>query len=204
MRRVTGLKLGLLTCVLAMVGCAPLATKAPVPVVESPRTPDNHGAKVETELPPKELISHSGAKIRPLLDAPVIREQKTQGQPAVAGTWYKSNTASVERMPIAAKTLVHDASAAIQAKDYEQADRLLSRAQRMAPSAAPVYYETARLRLVQQRYSQAETLAKKGMSVANNRTEVLKALWALVADIRDEAGDLIGAQKARLQVRRYR
>ena len=187
---------------LLLTACAPMATQqnlpAPPPVV------DNSGATVEAPKQPEVLISQSGAKIKPLVEAPVTREQKSKEKASTGGTWYKSNTASVEQMPVAAKTLVHDASLAISQKDYAQAERLLARAQRMAPKAVPVYYETARLKLAQNAYAQAESLLQRGISVAGGRKAALKDLWTLMAGVRDASGDLMGAQRARLKARRYR
>ncbi|GGK85356.1 tetratricopeptide repeat protein [Amphritea balenae] len=80
---------------------------------------------------------------------------------------------------------------------YSSAQSSLERAQRIAPRDPNVYYQLADLRRDQGQYLQAEQLALKGLAVAGNQLAMKQKMWLLIADIRQEGGDIKGAKDAR-------
>ncbi|MBY4678300.1 tetratricopeptide repeat protein [Marinobacterium arenosum] len=79
----------------------------------------------------------------------------------------------------------------------------LERAQRIAPRDPEVYYQLAELRRRQQQYRQAEQLALRGLELSGGQPAMQRALWLLVADVRQADGDRQGAREARERAARY-
>ncbi len=84
-----------------------------------------------------------------------------------------------------------------------QAAALLERALRIQPRDAWVWNQLADIRLRQQRYPQAESLARKSNSLAGQQHDLLTRNWHLIATARREAGNSKGAEQALQHVREY-
>ena len=84
-------------------------------------------------------------------------------------------------LPAAAYKLISLATAAENNGDLEQAERLLDRAQRIAPRHAQVYIAMAELRMKKGEYAQAEELAKRALSFQNFAAPEFDQLNAIIA-----------------------
>lgn len=79
----------------------------------------------------------------------------------------------------------------------------LERAQRIAPRDAEVYYQLADLRRRQKDFSQAEQMALRGLEVATQQPGMQRALWLLIAQTRESAGNANGAYQAKRKAAQY-
>jgi len=84
-----------------------------------------------------------------------------------------------------------------------QAAALLERALRIQPRDAWVWNQLADIRLRQQRYPQAESLARKSNSMAGQQYDLLARNWHLISTARRESGDSAGAEQALQQSRQF-
>ena len=83
------------------------------------------------------------------------------------------------------------------------AESSLERAQRIAPRDPEIYYELADIRRLEGQWPQAEQLALKGTNMAIGDVIMLRRLWLLIADIREQSGNHAAARKARQQAMQY-
>jgi tetratricopeptide (TPR) repeat protein len=83
------------------------------------------------------------------------------------------------------------------------AESSLERAQRIAPRDPEIYYELADIRRLEGQWQQAEQLALKGTNMAIGDVIMLRRLWLLIADIREQSGNHAAARKARQQAMQY-
>ena len=77
-----------------------------------------------------------------------------------------------------------------------QAAALLERALRIQPRDALLWNQLADIRLRQKRYPQAESLARKSISLAGQQTELKVRNWRMIATARQQSGNSKGAKKA--------
>lgn len=87
--------------------------------------------------------------------------------------------------------------------DLRSAQTSLQRAQRIAPRDPEVYYALANTHRELQNYALAEQVALKGVSIVQGQPTQLHRFWTLIADIRSEAGNFRGAEKAEQMANRY-
>ena len=87
--------------------------------------------------------------------------------------------------------------------DLRSAQTSLQRAQRIAPRDPEVYYALANTHRDLQDYALAEQVALKGVSIVQGQPTQLLRFWTLIADIRSDAGNLSGAEKAKEMANRY-
>jgi len=111
--------------------------------------------------------------------SPVIMKPVTPPQPV-------KQLADGRNMP-AVQNLLASANQSLQQGNFEEAVVSLERAQRLAPQSATVYQKLAEVRLQQARFSEAEQLARKGLSYAQGNAQQA-ALWRLVAQAADQQG----------------
>ncbi len=85
--------------------------------------------------------------------------------------------------------------------DLNGAASSLERAQRIAPREPQVLYRLAELRLAQGDATQAEQLARRGLSYSGDRPALQAGLWEIIAQARERLGDAAGAAQARQNAR---
>ena len=100
------------------------------------------------------------------------------------------------RRPDAVTSLLNTAQQAELAQDYLSAQQALQRAQRIAPGDPAIYYRLANTHRSQQQYHLAEQIALKGISLVQGRVTQARRFWLLIAQIRLEQHDIIGAEQA--------
>lgn len=166
-------------------------------IVEDRTAPAQSGSVVA--VPPSAEVT-----VTPIEDAP-LRIEPVEAVEAPARSQWQQRREPVPtyRANPAVVALLDNANNQIQSGQYSAAAGTLERAQRIAPRDPEVYYQMARLRLHAGEWRQAEQLALKGTQLANGTPAMQARLWVLIADIRTDAGDQVGAQRARLEARRY-
>lgn len=87
--------------------------------------------------------------------------------------------------------------------DLRSAQTRLERAQRIAPREPEVYFQLADVKRQLGQFMDAEQVALRGVDVASGQSAQLRRLWALISQIRTEAGDLAGANDARVEAARH-
>lgn len=82
------------------------------------------------------------------------------------------------------------------ANQYGHAAANLERALRIEPRNARLWHELAQVRLKQEEYQQAESLALRSNRFAGGDSKLRALNWMLIAESRSERGDLEGEKKA--------
>jgi len=114
-----------------------------------------------------------------------------------------SHRRQAERLSPAAQMLIGQARSALGSGDPQRALERLERAQRISPRAPEVYLQLARTYRAMREYSQAQQLVLKALSLTGNDESLRGTAWALMADIRQDAGDSSGAAAARKRAAQY-
>lgn len=79
---------------------------------------------------------------------------------------------------------------------WSEAALKLERALRIDANKIDLYYQLAAVRIGQDRFSEAEQIALKGLTLNDSSNRFRSPLWALIADCRSALGDATGAQEA--------
>jgi predicted Zn-dependent protease len=99
----------------------------------------------------------------------------------------------------AVTALLQTAQTQLKADNLDAASSSLERASRLEPRNARLWYQLARVRLKQGRAQEAESLARKSLSLAGHEVWLQQANWELIAQARASLGDEAGAETARLR-----
>lgn len=154
-----------------------------------------------------------GLGVRPLQAEPILRDQRETLPPADE-VWQPSTPAiSSDNQPsitqpagvenAAVVALLDTARQETSQGDMRAAQVRLERAQRIAPREPEVYFQLADVKRQLGQFMDAEQVALRGIDVASGEPASLRRLWALISQIRTEAGDLAGANDAREEASRY-
>lgn len=92
--------------------------------------------------------------------------------------------------------LVDTADAERQAGRLERAAAVLERALRIEPRNAVIWHRLAQIRLEQNEFRQASSLAAKSNALASGDARLRAANWRLIGKARARRGDVEGAQAA--------
>lgn len=108
----------------------------------------------------------------------------------------------------AARALLDKARLARKRGLLQEADALLERAMRLAPSEPMLYLETAEVRLAQGNYVAAAQFAQKSLSLLGSRDafssrEQRAQAWGVIAEARKGQGDDRGAAQAQREAERW-
>ncbi|CBL45419.1 Hypothetical protein HDN1F_18360 [gamma proteobacterium HdN1] len=108
----------------------------------------------------------------------------------------------------AAKALLDKARLARKQGLLAEADALLERAMRLAPTEPSLYLETAEVRLAQGNFSAASQFAQKTLSLLGGRDAFSSRdqradAWRVISTARQNMGDTAGAEQARREMERW-
>ena len=92
--------------------------------------------------------------------------------------------------------LVDTAGTERQAGRLERAAAMLERALRIEPRNAVIWHRLAQIRLEQNEFRQASSLAAKSNTLASGDARLRAANWRLIGTARTRSGDVEGAQAA--------
>ncbi|MCD8513300.1 MAG: tetratricopeptide repeat protein [Nitrincola sp.] len=138
---------------------------------------------------------------------PVSASQNMPAFPPADEVWRPSapqaseQPASIDNAAIVA--LLDSARQETSQGDLRSAQTRLERAQRIAPREPEVYFQLADVKRQLGQFMDAEQVALRGVDVASGQSAQLRRLWALISQIRTEAGDLAGANDARVEAARH-
>lgn len=153
-----------------------------------------------------------GISVRPIESAPVIRAQRDmlppadevwQPQPARQPLSEPTQQQPASSDNVAVLALLDTAKQESAGGDLRAAQSRLERAQRISPREPEVYYQLADVKRQLGQFMDAEQVALRGVDVASGQSGILRRMWALISQIRTEAGDLAGADDARQQAARH-
>jgi len=157
------------------------------------------------------MLSACGSNPVTPAQPPVIEDhsQPAKGQPAVST--QKHAYAKTYAYPASGDNAGHSAIEDLRDKARIKADQgqlnqaaaLLERALRIQPRDAWVWNQLADVRLRQQRYPQAESLARKSNSLAAQQYDLLARNWEMIARARELSGNTEGAEQAQQQARQF-
>jgi tetratricopeptide (TPR) repeat protein len=122
-------------------------------------------------------------------DAANPKDQSSRG----ASPSYQN---SGEHLSAAALSLVREADDLLQKDNASAAIARLERAQRIAPRSAEIYFKLSEAYVISEQLGSAEQFTLKGLSLAGNNTQLQRAGWMLLADIRRARGNVAGANQA--------
>jgi tetratricopeptide (TPR) repeat protein len=80
--------------------------------------------------------------------------------------------------------------------NYEQAENALERALRISPRNATLWSKMARIKYAKGDYQQAASMAMRSNTMGGSLSQK-KENWQIIADAREQLGDLSGAEQAR-------
>ena len=195
---------------LLLTGCAtsnpfsniPVEDRSTVRAGQSSIQPETSAGVIVTPMDP-------GIGVRPIEAEPIIREQRAVLPPADE-VWQPSSTPSqpssvqvpsVDNAAVVA--LLDTAKHETTTGDLRAAQARLERALRIAPREPEVYFQLADVKRQLGQFMDAEQVALRGVDVASGQSTQLRRLWALISQIRTEAGDLAGANDARVEASRH-
>jgi len=99
-------------------------------------------------------------------------------------------------LPAAAASLAAQAEKQRERGDYVAAAATLERAIRIQPREAYLWNRLARVRLDQNNYTQANSLAQKSNALSKDQDQIKQDNWGMIAATRRAAGDAKGAEVA--------
>ena len=148
--------------------------------------------------------------------APQHADTTTPAQPSAAPQ-IETPAATTQAVPVPATpaeiptkpqspaviALLNDAAQKQQLGDLPSAQVSLQRAQRIAPRDPQVYYELSKIHLQLKDYGLAEQVALKGVSIVQGNNQQLHRFWSLIAQIRTQAGNPSGAERAQKMADKY-
>lgn len=173
---------GLMISMLAACSTTPYQPSQP-PVDDRSSQPAPQKPSETRSYPPVEEAA--AEQPTPSLPAPSPQVQKPIKQnPAVVALLDKADQARVSG-------------------DLRSAQNNLQRAQRIAPRDPKVYYSLAQTHMSLEDYDLAEQVALKGVSLSSGNNVLLKRFWQLLTEIRLRAGDVSGAEVAKLRAQKY-
>lgn len=109
---------------------------------------------------------------------------------------YTASPPAAPELPAAASSLAAQAEKQRERGDYVAAAATLERAIRIQPREAYLWNRLARVRLDQNNYDQAGSLAQKSNTLSKDQDQIKQDNWGMIAATRRAAGDQSGAQEA--------
>jgi tetratricopeptide (TPR) repeat protein len=83
---------------------------------------------------------------------------------------------------------------------WSEAELKLERALRIDAEKVDIYHQLATVRMGQDRFTEAEQIALKGLSMTDQTPKYKSALWEVISFCRSALGDIKGAKEARAEM----
>ena len=189
-------------------GLAPAIAWTPPPASaaapKAPPTPVSASASAQAQAPtpvPSKTslaantasVSGTPPKATPPAPVPVKPAPPPPPPPVVK---YTAPPPAAPALPAAASALAAQAEQQRERGDYVAAAATLERAIRIQPREAYLWNRLARVRLDQNNYDQAGSLAQKSNTLSKDQGQIKQDNWGMIAATRRAAGDQTGAQEA--------
>lgn len=199
MHCMTPTKLAALLALSVLAGCSTSGIYNQPPVAVEDRS-TRAGAAHQDSAVARPADPQSGVTVTPVAPVPVFRDQRSEPAPINAPSTPAPTVATDNPAVVA---LLDGARQQTNAGRLHDAQNNLQRALRIAPKNPQVYYDLADTHRRLGEFLQAEQVALKGVAVAQGQTVTLRRLWLLIAAIRNDAGDMQGANNAAAMAKRY-
>jgi tetratricopeptide (TPR) repeat protein len=108
----------------------------------------------------------------------------------------ESGEAPAETAEPAVVALLDESDRKLRGGEHEAAAAAVERALRLSPSNATLWYRLGVIRADQGRWSQAEAMAQKSLTLSGNDPRLQQDNWILIARARRGLGDAAGARAA--------
>ncbi len=167
------------------------APKAPAPPVATASSPPAPAVPPKTSPPANPAPPVSAP---PKANAPVPVKPAPPPPPPVVR--YTAPPPAAPELPVAASSLAAQAEKQRERGDYVGAAATLERAIRIQPREAYLWNRLARVRLDQNNYDQAGSLAQKSNTLSKDQAQIKQDNWGMIAATRRAAGDQSGAEEA--------
>mgnify|MGYP001603965831 CR=1 FL=1 len=174
----------LLVLSLGLASCALTPKSAPVPV-------EDRDKRAAPQSPtPEPAVDGASAPATP---APAPAAQPLPPPPAAPDR--PAGTAQIR--PSAVVALLDRVDSVSPSGNHAQAAAELERALRISPRDGDLWLRLAHVRLRQQQWQQAESVALKCLSLPESDAPTKKAAWSLIGSAREARGDQAGSAAAR-------
>ncbi|MFY0657556.1 MAG: tetratricopeptide repeat protein [Neptunomonas phycophila] len=182
---------------LTLAGCSsPGIYKTPIEDRSTVAVPDENPSVVTAADP------SIGVTVTPVSPIQVVRSQRDESIEVAPSVPVAPSSVEVQQNP-AIIALLDSAKQQTNGGNLRAAQTSLQRAQRIAPRDPEVYYSLADTHRRLGEFLQAEQVALKGVAIAQGQNTQLRRLWTLIASIRNDSGDVEGADKAAGIAERY-
>lgn len=125
-------------------------------------------------------------------------------EPQVAATANEARAAAMPALDLSGEqAIIQLRSQALELQSqgkWQQAGLVLERALRIDARKADLYQQLATVRLGEQRFSEAEQIALKGLTMGSDSPQLSANLWQIIGQCRSAEGDISGAQQARTEM----
>ena len=187
-------------------GLAPAIAWTPPPAsAAAPKAPPtpvsaSTSAQAPTTVPSKTSLAANTASVGgtpPKATAPApVPVKPAPPPPPPPVVKYTAPPPAAPALPAAASALAAQAEQQRERGDYVAAAATLERAIRIQPREAYLWNRLARVRLDQNNYDQAGSLAPKSNTLSKDQGQIKQDNWGMIAATRRAAGDQNGAQEA--------
>ena len=175
------------------------ACQVPGPYVQGPSTGYPNRSTGPYPYPPVVEGSHPSVSNQPSIGSQTPNTDRSTSNadkpkrplPSEAPTQQASHSAVI--------ALAKQAETQANQGDYSSAAAKLERAIRIEPSNPSLYLRLAHIRNSQQRWVQAEQIARKGLIYSQSKPHLQKGLWLVIAESQEQRGLKEQAKASRQQ-----
>lgn len=158
-----------------------------------------------TEMPTTAVDTENGIALTEEVDRSVqdsVTNNEGPNQPSVNTVEAEAQEATTQPSPNLVVTRLQQQALQLQSEGrWREAELILERALRINADKVDLYHQMATVRLGQQRFTEAEQIALKGLSLTDETPKYKASLWEVIAQCRSAMGDVPGATEAREEMR---
>ncbi len=97
----------------------------------------------------------------------------------------------------AVERLIRRANRLLEEQRPSEAEGTINRAMNLDSDHPVLWHQLARVRLQQDRFSAAETMAMRSLDFTTENQDLIRENWELISEAREQSGDVEGAREAR-------
>lgn len=127
---------------------------------------------------------------QPKEDDPVLNEPNPATDPSEVSTEVETG-----------RYFVEEAGKHFRNNELHEAEEVLNRGFNVAPSNSALWHLLAKVRYLQEKYEECETVARRSLAYASRNSPLVVKNWRLIAHARKASGDPEGAQRALERIR---
>ncbi|MBU2863715.1 hypothetical protein KO489_07670 [Reinekea forsetii] len=144
------------------------------------------------------------AKKEPAQTSQPAPSSKPQQDPGVDAVQAQSEPAEPPPSPEQVVIRLQQLALQLQSEGkWQEAETVLQRALRIDVQKVDIYHQLATVRMGQQRFTEAEQIAMKGLTYTDKSPKFKASLWEVIAQCRSAQGDIDGANEAREEMLKW-